>query len=205
MQISKKKRTAWKKNRKFGDIFGGRMWPKRKDGIIRRAHSLSAPSEFDETPIFIADNTSRDYYFPVTPDDIRAALKEYPYEDVEYITHIWLRKHQEDDVQGYLATGSGVVAIVLYPMRKDLKIDLGNRRPSGKTLRWYEGYGQITKSGDRWYVQFTEETAAKYFIERLLAHEIGHCVNYTKGLLNHRSKEKEEKSADNYAYEHSEK
>ena len=47
--------------------------PKRKDGIIRSAYSLSVPSEFDQTPIFLSDNTSRDF-FPVTPDEVREMI-----------------------------------------------------------------------------------------------------------------------------------
>ena len=37
-------------------------------------------------------------------------------------------------------------------------------------------------------------------LERLLAHEIGHCADYARGLLNSRSGYKEENFADNYAY-----
>jgi len=46
--------------------------------------------------------------------------------------------------------GSGVVAVVLYPMRKDLIIDLGNRRPSGRKLKWYEGYASVKRTGELW-------------------------------------------------------
>lgn len=196
-----RKSTAWKKNRKFGDVFGGRRRPKIKDGIIRRTHSLAAPSEFDEIPVFMTENTSRDYFFPVTTEEIREALERFPYGDTQYITHIWLRKHRDgEQYQGYLAVGSGVVAIVLYPMRRDLKIDLGNRKPSGRSLRWYEGFASVYRDEDRWFAEFTEESAKRYFIERLLAHEIGHCADYARGLLNSRSGYKEENFADNYAY-----
>ncbi len=34
MADKQKKSTAWKKNRKFGDVFGGRLRPKLKDGIV---------------------------------------------------------------------------------------------------------------------------------------------------------------------------
>ncbi len=200
--MNSKKFTAWKKNRKFGDVFGGRLRPKRKDGIIRRTHSLSAPSEFDEIPVCIADNTSRDYFFPVTPDEVRGALERFPQDDIQSITHIWFRKHNNEDIQAYLAVGSGVVAVVLYPMRRDLTIDIGNRRPSGRMLKWYEGYASVKREGERWIAEFTEESARRYYLERLLAHEVGHCADYVRGLMNSRSSYKEENSADNYAYDH---
>ena len=202
MADKQKKSTAWKKNRKFGDVFGGRLWPKHKDGIIRRTHSLSAPSEFDQTPIFLADNASRDYFFPVTPNEVREALVQLPQEDTQSITHIWFRKHSDENIQAYVAVGSGVVAVVLYPMRKDLIIDLGNRRPSGRKLKWYEGYACVKRTGELWIAEFTEESARRYYLERLIPHEVGHCADYNRGLLNTRSSYKEENSADNYAYGH---
>ena len=202
MADKQKKSTAWKKNRKFGDVFGGRLWPKRKDGIIRRTHSLSAPSEFDQTPIFLADNTSRDYFFPVTPDEVREELDQFPQDDTQSITHIWFRKHSDEDIQAYVAVGSGVVAVVLYPMRKDLIIDLGNRRPSGRTLKWYEGYASVKRTAELSIAELTEEPPHRYYLERLLPHEVGHCADYNRGLLNTRSSYKEENSADNYAYGH---
>jgi len=35
-------------------------------------------------------------------------------------------------------------------MRKDLIIDLGNRRPSGRKLKWYEGYASVKRTGELW-------------------------------------------------------
>lgn len=84
-----------------------------------------------QTPIFISDNTSRDF-FPVTPDEVREELDQFPQDDTQSITHIWFRKHSDEDIQAYVAVGRGAVAVVMYPMRKDLIINLGNRRPSGR-------------------------------------------------------------------------
>lgn len=201
--MKSKKFTSWKKNRKFGDVFGGRLFPKRKDGVFRRTHSLSAPSELDDVPIFITENSSRDYFFPVTPEEVRNALELFPSEDVGCITHVWFRKHDdEDEIQAYVAIGSGVVAVVIYPLGRDLTIDLGIRKPSGRTLRWYEGYATVNRVGDRWKAKFTEESARTYYLERLLPHEVGHCADYVRGLLYRRSFYKEENFADNYAYGH---
>lgn len=66
-----RKQTAWKKSRKFGDIYGGRERPKMTVGvptggnrIFRRAHSILPPSPLDKLPIYIVDNPSRDFFFP---------------------------------------------------------------------------------------------------------------------------------------------
>ena len=154
-----------------------------------------------QTPIFLSDNTSRDF-FPVTPDEVREELDQFPQDDTQSITHIWFRKHSDENIQAYVAVGSGVVAVVLYPMRKDLIIDLGNRRPSGRKLKWYEGYACVKRTGELWIAEFTEESARRYYLERLIPHEVGHCADYNRGLLNTRSSYKEENSADNYAYGH---
>jgi len=37
------KQTRWKKSRKFGDVFGGRRYPKIADKVFNRAHSLNKP------------------------------------------------------------------------------------------------------------------------------------------------------------------
>ena len=90
--MQSRKDTAWKKSRKFGDVKGGRMRPKLADNIFTRAHSLQRPSGGDELPIFITDNPSRDYFFPIGVDDVRRELAHLPQKDWREITHIWFRR-----------------------------------------------------------------------------------------------------------------
>ena len=92
-QNKSNKRTAWKKNREFGDIMGGRCRRKLDGNVFIRLHSFHRPTEFDELPIIVADNPSRDYYFPVSPDEIKATLANLP--DSGIVTHVWLRKHNK--------------------------------------------------------------------------------------------------------------
>ncbi|MCD1117415.1 hypothetical protein [Chryseobacterium turcicum] len=87
-----RKETAWKKNRKFGDIYGGRAHLKCADGIFKKLHNLLPPNEGEVTPIFIIENTSRDFYFPVTIDEIKETLTKLPTSHTKYLTHIWLDK-----------------------------------------------------------------------------------------------------------------
>lgn len=49
------------------------------------------------------------------------------------------------------------------------------------------------------YIEFTEESARRYYLERLLLHEIGHYVNETL-VRNKAARYKSENSADNYAF-----
>ena len=90
--MQNKKQTAWKKNRKFSEIHGGRERLRLKDNIFMRAHTLKPPGINDEIPFFIVDNPSRDFYHPLTIDEIKNVLSKFCKEDISSITHIWLRK-----------------------------------------------------------------------------------------------------------------
>ena len=205
--IQNRKETAWKKNRKFGDIHGGRMRLKCTDGIFNRKHNLLPPTEGQEKPIYIIENTSRDFYFPVTIDEIKDTLKKLPKEHTEYITHIWLDKVKKSEYlkgntwQGQFTCGSKVYLIKLYAISKDNKMLFGQIKPTTKQLSFYKQYCkdlQHDKNG--WYLQFTADSYKKYYLEKLLLHEIGHCVDYI--YQRHWSKanlKQVEDFADNYA------
>lgn len=61
---------------------------KLHDKIFKREHSFTAPTDLDETPIFIVENTSRDYYFPIGVDDVREILSNYPVDRTKFITDV---------------------------------------------------------------------------------------------------------------------
>ena len=168
------KQTAWKKNREFGDKMGGRCRLKLDDNIFAREHSFRAPTESDEIPIFIVDNTSRDYYFPVSVEEIREAIKDIPHSDG--VTHIWLRKHvnhnKKKDLWIEEITGSGVRLITLYPIMKDNRQFLGKEKRSDKDARWFSPYAELVEKQEGYYAVFTEESAKKYYLERLIPYGI---------------------------------
>ena len=204
-----RKETAWKKSRKFGDVKGGRKRPKLADNIFNRQHNFSAPSENEETPIFIVDNSSRDLYFPVSVDEIKQFLNKLPSEHTENLTHIWLRKmtnkeyEKEGSFQGCFICGSGVNLIVLYPFPTDLKMEFGNKKPSNKTLKWYSAYEpELIHSNGNWILKWTEEKIKRYYLEGLLLHEIGHQVDsvYKRYWSSSYKKQRAENYADNFAY-----
>ena len=136
-----KKQTAWKKSRTFGDLKGGRMRVKLKDNILRKLHSLQCPSPLDECPIYMQENPSKDFYFPITVDDIKSVLEQLPTEDVAPLTHIWLRKknpYNNHDQREFIV-GSGVYVIILYPFSKNNKLMIGKKKPTNRQLTWYKG------------------------------------------------------------------
>ena len=203
-----RKLTSWKKSRKFGDVKGVRLKPKLTDNIFNRQHNLLKPSENEETPIFIMDNPSRDFFFPVTIDDIKEFLKKLPKEQIEKLTHIWLRKitkkeyEKEGYVQGCFICGSEVNLIVLYPFPLDLKMNFGNKKPSKSILNWYSNYEpKLIKEDNNWFLLWTKEKLRRYYLEGLPLHEIGHKVDSIhKRYWSKNYKNKAEKFADNFAY-----
>lgn len=205
--IKNQKETAWKKNRKFGDIHGGRTRLKCTDGIFKRHHDILPPVAKQETPIFILENTSRDFYFPVTIDEIKDTLKKLPNHHIKYLTHIWLDKVKKSDyqkgetLQGQFICGSNVYLIKLYAVPIDNRMIFGTIKPTTKQLSFYKQYCtdlQHNKNG--WYLQWTTESYKKYYLEKLLLHEIGHCVDYIyQRRWSKANKKQVEDFADNYA------
>ena len=203
-----RKQTAWKKSRKFGDVKGGRMRPKLTDNIFNRQHNLQAPKDTQEIPIYIKDNPSRDFYFPVSIAEIKRFIKKLPKEHTEHLTHIWLRKikkteyEKEGSFQGSFICGSGVSLIVLYPFPKDLKMKYGRNNPTKKILSWYSRFKPLLKQQhNNWFLQWTEVSIKQYYLEGLLLHEIGHKIDSVyKRYWSQAYSKKAEQFADNYAF-----
>ena len=157
-----RKLTAWKKNRKFGDIHGGRERVKLADNIFRRLHSLKKPSEWEELPILLEDNPSRDFFFPISAQEANDALRALPEKDCGGITHIWCRRLKKEEIWfgthpwAEFICGSGVRVIVLYPWPKSLNLDHGRKAPSNRLRNELMRYGvEITKQKKSWVSSWT--------------------------------------------------
>ena len=75
------------------------MRPKLADRIFLRLHSLSPPNPGDPLPIVLRENPSRDYFFPVTPEDTLKAMRKLPSDHTSGITHLWFRRTRKKDGQ----------------------------------------------------------------------------------------------------------
>ena len=144
----------------------------QRDDIFARSHPFSAPEPTDDIPFLIVDNPSKGYYFPIDVDDIQNVLDSYPKEEVDFITHIWLRKHLQKRPNGLLLaefmTGSGVYLMTLYPLEKSNRHYFGEWEPIRKVLCEYERFANLGEDEHGRYVQFTPESAKQYYLEVLL-------------------------------------
>jgi hypothetical protein len=207
-----RKQTAWKKSRRFGDIFGGRTRLKIPDRIVRRAHSLNRPGPHDVLPLFIVDNPSREFFFPLTPDEIRKELTHVPKRDWSGITHIWQRRFKKTEYEAgelplaEFICGSGVRLIVLYPWPKDLRMPFGEKKPTDRRLTFFADYAtDLRHSADHWYLQWTAEAVKNFCVEVLLYHEIGHHIDWYHRHWSKANRKSVEEFANQYAYERTSK
>lgn len=208
MTISRKE-TAWKKSRKFGDVKGGRTFPKIANKIFNRRHSLQRPNENDELPIFIKDNSSKDFYFPVNELEILEKLNQLPDEYRKNITHVWLKKVDKEDyengdsLQGAFVCGSGVNLIVLSAFPKNLKMIFGEHKPLRKDLNLYSKWTEDLHFDEEkkiWFLQWESEKIREYYLEFLILHEIGHFVeSFSESFWSRANDIKRENFADNFA------
>ncbi|MBI5531135.1 MAG: hypothetical protein HY898_00365 [Deltaproteobacteria bacterium] len=201
-----RKSTAWKKSRKLGDVFGGRKWPKLADKIFARCHSLKRPSKGEPTPILIEDNPSRDFFFPIRGVDALAAFEGLPNQDIQGITHLWLRRLKRADYESGSAPyaeficGSGVRVVVLYPWPKDMMLRFGPDKPRRSVLRRYGPWCQDLVFEDGvWALRWNLDALRRFYVEHLLFHEVGHHVDSFRRRFTEANKTRVEEFADQYA------
>lgn len=91
-------------------------------------------------------------------------------------------------------------SIVLFPFPEDMCFYYKNKlKPS--ISNEYERHGAIWKREDKWWkLEFTEEALRSFYLRDVLAHEIGHHVDYVASLGDKRENEAE-RFAEWFAYE----
>ncbi len=202
-----RRETAWKKSRTFGDVKGGRAHPKITDKIFARAHSIPRLPRHTELPVFVRDNPSRDYFFPITESDVRRELAHLPKRDWAGVTHIWFRRFRASDYEAgeiplaEFCCGSGVRVVVLYPWPKSLRWNHGPKKPAEKLLKILEHYeARLTFSEGEWVSEWKEHMLKNMYVEYLLFHEIGHHVDRYTRRWSKANRRQIEEVADQYAF-----
>lgn len=204
-----RKLTAWKKSRKFGDVYGGREWPKIADRIFNRCHNLDAPEAGRELPIPLQDNPSKGFFFPISALEAKSALEKLPNYDVAGITHIWCRRIRANEFNArtqplaQFMCGSGVRAIVIYPWSRDLRRTFTSVSDQSLLNEMRRLGFVVSKSKGSWSVSATEEQLQLFYINHLLFHEVGHHVNWCYRHFSDANAKAKENVANQYANEKS--
>lgn len=202
-----RKRTAWKKSRTFGDVKGGRRWPKRADRIFARTHSLRRPSVGDDRPVFITDNPSRDFFFPIGVEDVRRELARLPRAEWSGITHVWFRRFKKSEYEAgelplaEFCCGSGVRLITLYPWPRSLEWNHGEKNPNATLRRVLARHGaELSVRGGEWISSWDEPGLRGFYVEHLLLHEVGHHVDWYSRNWSKANRRVLESAANQYAF-----
>ena len=206
MSGQSKKATRWRRNRKFGDVYGGRTRPKLAENIFSRCHSLERPSGNDQLPILIEDNPSRDYFFPLSVEQCWDAIQALPNGEIDGLTHIWCRRLSGRQVRSgeypmaEFICGSGVRVVVLYPWPRSMKMRHGTTRPPNRFINELGKFGAVVRLEDgQWTFQWTPTGLRRFYVESLIFHEIGHHVDQYNRRWSPANRRALESAADEYA------
>lgn len=201
-----RQQTAWRKNRKLGDVMGGRRNPKVNDRVWGRVHSLQAPTDHDSIPIVIHENPSRLFFFPVTSEEVLASLRLLPDDHVAALTHIWFRRislaeySQPSRPLAEFICGSGVRVIVLYPWPRTLLQRFGRNRPSARVLSLYSRWTtELRCARGIWQLRWQLEALRDFYLSYLLLHEVGHNVDWFRSHWSKANSRHREQAAAGYA------
>lgn len=201
-----RKETAWKKNRKLGDIQGGRCRPRMADNIFRRAHSLKRPGEGQDLPIIIEENPGRDFFFPIPANEALQAMRSLPDDPSRGLTHLWWRRPKKSDFEAghrpwaEIAIGSGVSVITLYPWPNDMCLELGPKKPRPSLLQRYAPFtADLVHRSGTWSLRFDEEGIRRFYIQRILFHQLGLYVDFRKRHWSQANRRATEDFADQFA------
>lgn len=185
------KHSAWRKNKRFGQAYGG-------DGVGRScdyipSHRLPLPAG-DREPVLIEDRPHCDYVFPVTGQEAMERLRQLPANHIEGITHVWMRRMGPGDSGrplGSYSYGLGYAVIVLYPWPRDLRWFAGAKKVHRFWARLVSRFGgRLERRNGKWYAKFTEDGARRFFLDDLILHEVGHHNDWRDSSpANHKQEE----------------
>ena len=183
------------------------MRPKIADNIFSRTHSIPCPDDTMVLPIYIRDNSSRDFFFPIGEEEVRHELEHLPKKDWSGITHIWFRRFKKSEYEANelplaeFSCGSGVRLITLYPWPRSMQWEHGIKKPSKRLRSILDRYSaRLDFKNSVWVSHWEEAPLKNFYIEFLLFHEIGHHLDW---YVRHWSKANRnilEEAADQYAF-----
>ncbi len=188
----------WRQNRRAGQARAAEAAGRSYDYIP--AHQLPTPTDDGEL-VLIENRPHRDYYFPVTGNEVVARLRQLPADEIEGITHVWLRRMRPSDLGrplGSYTSGPGFAVITLYPWPRDRTWPAGRGKPHRFWVKHAARFdGRLVPINGTWYAVFSEEGARRFFLDDLILHEVGHHNDWRwSSPANHRQCEE---FADQYA------
>lgn len=176
--LRSRKHTAWKKSRQFGDSYSPGAWSRVQHIYIPWTRLPSRVS--GDGPQLIENKPHRDYFFPVTGEEVLDRIGQVPHSHREGLTHVWLRHEGPNHGRkffGSYCTGPGYRAIVLNPWPRSLKWDIGPKLYNRWKKMALQHKATLKRSRGRWTVTFSMEESRRFYLDNLILHELGHHVD----------------------------
>ncbi len=126
------------------------------------------------------ENPSRDFYHPVTPQDIAELLVRLPADDLRGLEMITLRRvpwssYLRDDSFGWYDPHDRDISLRAFPV--DQRLYVGERGPTERERREFDPFCTNWQRGrGGWYLQWDDESLRRFYLYDVLLHEIGHHV-----------------------------
>jgi len=173
--MPKERQARWQKSQSRSGAISGRSHLATADKIFDRISGLEAPSG---KITYTTDEIPHDVFFPLTEDEIAAALGEASASDASGITHVWLRRARASDFRSgriplaeYIAVDN-IALLVFYPWPENLRMPL-TKKPGDVIVNRYKRWSpKLTSHKGKWHFEWQTEQAKDFCLSELIRHEI---------------------------------
>ena len=175
-------RNAIRRNKNIGKTQGGRV----KDGsasekpsriFSRHIWSRLSEEEIEECYMVIEDNPSRDYFHPVSEDEIRKTLDRMPNKLTKHLRAVVMPRMSVSDKRRGVEARCRYSCITLNPFPKSLRVFWSKNPPKKRAVQHYEPWNAGWEEGEGeggWFQVWDLNDLKTYYLFHLLLHELGH-------------------------------
>ena len=173
-------RNPIRRNKNIGKTQGGRV----KDGSASEKSSRLFPrhiwarlsnEEIEEGYIVIEDNPSRDYFHPVTEDEIRKTLDRMPNKLTEHLRAVVMPRMTVSDKRRGVEARRRYSCIILNPFPCSLRVFWSATPPQKRAVQHYEPWNTRWEEHEEgWFQAWDLDDLKTYYLFHLLLHELGH-------------------------------
>lgn len=152
------------------------------NNIFKFSHLFERPNDDEVLPLFIEENPSKNYYFPIERSDVERVLEKLQKEDFNELTHVWFKREAVNDGFPWLGrvilTGS-VRVIVLHPWPVSGRLLWSrSKKPLQRWRRLFLRYGaQWIQDKHDWYVFLEGDNLKRFYLEQVFLYEMGYVVD----------------------------
>ena len=131
--------------------------------------------EVQEGYLVLRDNPSRDFFHPVSEEEIRKTLDRMPRKLTYSLRAVVMPRSSASDRRRGVEARRRYLCIVLNPFPKSLRLFWSSSPPKAKAVHHYEPWNARWEEDETgWYQAWDLEDLKRYYLFHLLLHELGH-------------------------------